>query len=207
MAHVKAGLRSGHIYHLWTEEVNCRIVAPIAALRFAPTDTAAKDLRHETVANDTIHATGNTVIDALHWTASRWLRRSQPRSTRSPRALPATGSSSSPSARISVTMAAIGRIAERDDVAVLFPVHPNPNAVSVMDSVLDDRAEPVRIALMAFTTPTCAGPSIPSEIPTSQSRCLTSPQRAVFTNGMRVPITPLPGVFLSRSAQRTDQPG
>jgi len=139
VAHVEVGLRSGHIYHPWTEEVNCRIVAPIAALHFAPTDTAAKDPRHETVANDTIHATGNTVIDALHWTALRWLRRSQPDSTRSPRALPATGSSSSQriSARILVTMAAIGRIAERDDVAVLFPVHPNLNAVSGM--VLDPR--------------------------------------------------------------------
>jgi hypothetical protein len=178
--------------------------AAFCADRYRREGSAARDSRRRYD-----HATGNTVIDALHWTASRWLRRSQPDSTRSPRALPATGSSSSRriSARISVTMAAIGRIAERDDVAVLFPVHPNPNAVSVMDSVLGDCAEPVRIALMAFTTPTCAGSSIPSEIPTSQSRCLTSPQRAVFTNGMRVPITPLPGVFLSRSAQRTDQPG
>ena len=40
---------------------------------------------------------------------------------------------------------AIGRIATRDDVAVLFPVHPNPNVVSVMDAMLGDRDNIVRI--------------------------------------------------------------
>jgi UDP-N-acetylglucosamine 2-epimerase (non-hydrolysing) len=40
---------------------------------------------------------------------------------------------------------AIGRIAERDDVAVLFPVHPNPNVVSVMDEILGDRGNVARI--------------------------------------------------------------
>ncbi|RZM19478.1 MAG: UDP-N-acetylglucosamine 2-epimerase (non-hydrolyzing), partial [Sphingomonas sp.] len=69
VAHVEAGLRSGDIYHPWPEEVNRRIVAPIATLHFAPTDTAAQALRRETIAEDTIHVTGNTVIDALHWTA------------------------------------------------------------------------------------------------------------------------------------------
>jgi UDP-N-acetylglucosamine 2-epimerase (non-hydrolysing) len=40
---------------------------------------------------------------------------------------------------------AIGRIADRDDVAILFPVHPNPNVVSVMDRLLGDRANVARI--------------------------------------------------------------
>ncbi len=40
---------------------------------------------------------------------------------------------------------AIARIAERPDVAVLFPVHPNPNVVSVMDRVLGDRPNIARI--------------------------------------------------------------
>ena len=45
VGHVEAGLRSGDIYQPWPEEVNRRIVAPIADLHFAPTETAAAALR------------------------------------------------------------------------------------------------------------------------------------------------------------------
>ena len=45
VSHVEAGLRSGDIYQPWPEEVNRRIVAPIADQHFAPTDTAAGALR------------------------------------------------------------------------------------------------------------------------------------------------------------------
>ncbi|WP_416366097.1 UDP-N-acetylglucosamine 2-epimerase [Sphingomonas aerolata] len=38
------------------------------------------------------------------------------------------------------------RIAARDDVAVVFPVHPNPNVVSVMDRILGDQPDIARIA-------------------------------------------------------------
>lgn len=70
VAHVEAGLRSGNIYHPWPEEVNRRIVAPIAYLHFAPTTTAAEALARENI-RDGVHVTGNTVIDALHWTSAR----------------------------------------------------------------------------------------------------------------------------------------
>ncbi|PNB52839.1 UDP-N-acetylglucosamine 2-epimerase (non-hydrolyzing), partial [Pseudomonas sp. GW531-E2] len=69
--HVEAGLRSGDIYQPWPEEVNRRIVAPIADQHFAPTETAAEALRRENIAAQTIHVTGNTVIDALHATRAK----------------------------------------------------------------------------------------------------------------------------------------
>jgi UDP-N-acetylglucosamine 2-epimerase (non-hydrolysing) len=65
VGHVEAGLRSGDIYQPWPEEVNRRIVAPIADQHFAPTETAALALRRENIDPATIHVTGNTVIDAL----------------------------------------------------------------------------------------------------------------------------------------------
>ena len=65
VAHVEAGLRSGDIWQPWPEEVNRRIVAPIADQHFAPTETAAEALRRENIDPATIHVTGNTVIDAL----------------------------------------------------------------------------------------------------------------------------------------------
>ncbi|MEG3171831.1 UDP-N-acetylglucosamine 2-epimerase (non-hydrolyzing) [Sphingomonas sp. ZB1N12] len=154
VAHVEAGLRSGDIYHPWPEEVNRRIVAPIAALHFAPTDTAAEALRRETIAEDTIHVTGNTVIDALHWTAARvaadpslaaGLDAIASRFAGKRIILVTTHRRENFGDGMAAIARAIGRIAERDDVAVLFPVHPNPNVVSVMNAILGDRANVARI--------------------------------------------------------------
>ncbi|PTW49168.1 UDP-N-acetylglucosamine 2-epimerase [Sphingomonas faeni] len=154
VAHVEAGLRSGDIYHPWPEEVNRRIVAPIATLHFAPTDTAAEALRRETIAEDTIHVTGNTVIDALHWTAHRVaadpslaaeLDAIAARFAGKRIILVTTHRRENFGDGMAAIARAIGRIAERDDVAVLFPVHPNPNVVSVMDDILGTRPNVARI--------------------------------------------------------------
>src|SRR5690606_38978293 len=71
VCHVEAGLRSGNIHHPWPEEINRKIIGTIAALHCAPTETAAEALRRENVAPATVHVTGNTVIDALHWITAR----------------------------------------------------------------------------------------------------------------------------------------
>jgi UDP-N-acetylglucosamine 2-epimerase (non-hydrolysing) len=71
VGHVEAGLRSGDIHHPWPEEVNRRIVACIADMNFAPTETAAAALRAENRDPASIHITGNTVIDALLATQKR----------------------------------------------------------------------------------------------------------------------------------------
>src|SRR5688572_12661036 len=71
VCHVEAGLRSGNIHHPWPEEGNRKVIGTIAALHCAPTETAARALRRENVAADSIHVTGNTVIDALHWITAR----------------------------------------------------------------------------------------------------------------------------------------
>ncbi len=154
VAHVEAGLRSGDIYHPWPEEVNRRIVAPIAALHLAPTETSADALRRETIAPATIHVTGNTVIDALHWTSAKvaadpslaaGLDDIAARFAGKRIILVTTHRRENFGDGMAAIARAIGRIAERDDVAVLFPVHPNPNVVSVMDDILGERDNVARI--------------------------------------------------------------
>src|SRR3546814_14812900 len=71
VGHVEAGLRSGDIYAPWPEEVNRRIVAPIADQHFAPTATAAEALARENIDEGLIPVTGNTVFHALHATPAR----------------------------------------------------------------------------------------------------------------------------------------
>lgn len=65
VAHVEAGLRTGNLYSPWPEEANRKLTAALATVHFAPTQTSADNLKREGIAEETIHITGNTVIDAL----------------------------------------------------------------------------------------------------------------------------------------------
>ncbi|MFD1789236.1 non-hydrolyzing UDP-N-acetylglucosamine 2-epimerase [Sphingomonas floccifaciens] len=153
VAHVEAGLRSGDIYHPWPEEVNRRMIAPIADLHFAPTEIAANALRNEGISRG-VHVTGNTVIDALHATMARIAEQPDLASALDPvRArigdrrvvLVTTHRRENFGDGMNQIATAIGRIAEREDVVVVFPMHPNPGVVSVMDRMLGDRGNVLRI--------------------------------------------------------------
>ena len=65
VAHIEAGLRTGHLDAQFPEELNRRAVDLFAGLCFAPTERAAECLRSEGVAEERIHVTGNTGIDAI----------------------------------------------------------------------------------------------------------------------------------------------
>ncbi|MFI5315524.1 MAG: non-hydrolyzing UDP-N-acetylglucosamine 2-epimerase [Myxococcota bacterium] len=65
VGHVEAGLRTGNLWSPFPEEANRRIVSVLAALHFAPTDSARDALLREGVPAERIAVTGNTVIDAL----------------------------------------------------------------------------------------------------------------------------------------------
>ncbi|APL93793.1 UDP-N-acetylglucosamine 2-epimerase (non-hydrolyzing) [Sphingobium indicum] len=145
VAHVEAGLRSGDIHHPWPEEVNRRVVACIADMNFAPTQAAADALLAENRDPATIHVTGNTVIDALLATRKRVLAEPGLASGLDDLAGRFAGKrivavTSHRRENFGGGMEAIARsiadIAERPDVAVIFPVHPNPHVRPVMDAVL-----------------------------------------------------------------------
>ncbi|MBM3262412.1 MAG: UDP-N-acetylglucosamine 2-epimerase (non-hydrolyzing) [candidate division Zixibacteria bacterium] len=65
VGHVEAGLRTGDRYAPYPEEINRRIADTLSDLHFAPTQGARDNLLREGYSPDTIHVTGNTVIDAL----------------------------------------------------------------------------------------------------------------------------------------------
>ena len=145
VGHVEAGLRSGNIYHPWPEEVNRKVVGAIADLHFAPTETSRDALLAENVPAERIHVTGNTEIDALIETRARVDSDPALASTIAPIAARFAGKRI-----VAVTThrrenfgdglksvaQAVRRIADRPDVAVIFPVHPNPNVRAPMAEVL-----------------------------------------------------------------------
>jgi len=135
VAHVEAGLRSGDLHQPWPEEFNRKAIAALASLHFAPTRAAVAALRGENVSADSIHETGNTGIDALHWMAERLRER--------PDLAPAMARVEAACAGrkiIGVTchrrescgdgMARIAKgldsIARCEDIAIVLPAHPNP---------------------------------------------------------------------------------
>jgi UDP-N-acetylglucosamine 2-epimerase (non-hydrolysing) len=145
VGHVEAGLRSGNIYSPWPEEVNRKVTGVIADLHFAPTETAAAALRAENVDESLIYVTGNTVIDALLHVRDRLAA--------DPALAPAIAPLQARFAGrriIAVTahrrenfgagMAGIAQglqqLAARDDVAIIYPMHPNPNVAQVMRPTL-----------------------------------------------------------------------
>ncbi len=71
VGHVEAGLRTGNMQSPFPEEANRRLVTPLAALHFPPTEWSAGNLRKEGVAEESIFVTGNTVIDALQLESAR----------------------------------------------------------------------------------------------------------------------------------------
>ncbi len=65
VGHVEAGLRTRDKYNPFPEEINRKLIAPLADFHFAPTPKAKENLLREGVPEDKIHVTGNTGIDAL----------------------------------------------------------------------------------------------------------------------------------------------
>jgi UDP-N-acetylglucosamine 2-epimerase (non-hydrolysing) len=66
--HIEAGLRSFDKFQPFPEEMNRVLTAPLARWHFAPTAEEKNNLIRENIHSDNITVTGNTVIDALHWT-------------------------------------------------------------------------------------------------------------------------------------------
>lgn len=145
VGHVEAGLRSGDIYSPWPEEVNRKVTGAVADLHFAPTDAAAAALRAENVSENCIHVTGNTVIDALMFARAKIA--ADP--ALAPVVAPLTARFAGRriiavtahrrenfGAGMAQIALALQQLASRPDVAIIYPLHPNPNVVEVMRPAL-----------------------------------------------------------------------
>lgn len=134
VAHVEAGLRTGDPSQPFPEEMNRLLVSRLSTLHFAATRWAAENLRLEGVDPAATFITGNTGIDAvLEVTAQLGDGRL---------AAPRDWSILDARRRLIVVTAhrrenfgeglrriceAVRTLADRSDVQIVYPVHPNPN--------------------------------------------------------------------------------
>jgi len=131
VAHIEAGLRTQNRYSPFPEEINRRLVTPLASLHFAPTERARQMLLKEGTPDQSIFVTGNTVIDALHWSLQRKL--SAPKEFADIFAadgrliLVTTHRRENFGEPHRQVFSALIELADRfADVRILFPIHPNP---------------------------------------------------------------------------------
>ncbi len=128
VGHVEAGLRTYDRHNPFPEEVNRVIADHLSDLHFAPTETARQALLKEGIPPERIHVTGNTVIDALKVIVARPANGSLPSYPAHKRLVLVTAhrreNFGQPFANM---LAALKQIADRQDVHLVYPVHPNPN--------------------------------------------------------------------------------
>ncbi|WP_363182251.1 non-hydrolyzing UDP-N-acetylglucosamine 2-epimerase [Sphingomonas quercus] len=135
LGHVEAGLRSYDMDRPFPEERYRVAIDRIAALLFAPTPEAAANLGADRAVRGQVLITGNTVIDAL-----LTMRARLPPAPPDPRRLvlvtchrrEAIGDG------IDGICAAVARLAARDDVRILLPLHPNPAIRAPVQAALRD---------------------------------------------------------------------
>lgn len=137
VGHVEAGLRSHDFDHPWPEERNRVMIDRLADLLFAPTAESAANLAFEAdVVKGRSLITGNTGIDALLAMRSR-LSLPAPESGKA-LVLLTCHRRESIGPGIEAICAAALRLADRGDVAILCPVHPNPAVGDTVRRLLGD---------------------------------------------------------------------
>ena len=130
----------------WPEEMNRLLADLLSDRHYAPTEQARANLLAEGVSEGGIAVTGNTVIDALLYVVEKIESDPGlvgeacsvfPKPFASDRLILVTGhrrENFGPG--IVQVCEALIRIASRDDVEIVYPVHPNPNVTNPVHEVL-----------------------------------------------------------------------
>ncbi len=144
VGHVEAGLRSHDLALPFPEEANRVLTDRIASIFFAPTQGDADNLLSEGIAQERIHITGNTVIDALYWILAHKTQTSIELPEGRPLVLmTAHRRESWGEPLVEICGAVSDVIRERPDVVFLIPLHKNPTVRNVIRECLKDYAENV----------------------------------------------------------------
>jgi UDP-N-acetylglucosamine 2-epimerase (non-hydrolysing) len=135
--HVEAGLRTGNLQDPFPEEANRIIVSHLADLHFAPTLIARANLLREGIRPETIHVTGNTVIDALLFAAAEDSPIGVPLDPAKRLILVTAHRRGTIGEPLTKICQAVRTLHDRlPDAEFLWPVHPNPQIAPVVTPLL-----------------------------------------------------------------------
>lgn len=144
VCHVEAGLRTHNKLAPFPEEVNRQITGRVADYHFAPTEKSKNNLVKENISLDNILVTGNTVIDALHACVATLKDVTNPEIEKlkssldfSKKLILVTGHrrENHGEGLISICQALL-RIADKENVEIVYPVHLNPKVKGPVHELL-----------------------------------------------------------------------
>jgi UDP-N-acetylglucosamine 2-epimerase (non-hydrolysing) len=132
VGHIEAGLRTGDLYHPFPEEAHRRLTDALARHCFAPTSRARANLLAEGVPPERITITGNTGIDALFMlqdgvAAPGGAHVPQPHGGERVLLVTVHRRESFGQPLEAICRALRRLVSEHPDVAIVYPVHPNPH--------------------------------------------------------------------------------
>lgn len=147
VGHVEAGLRSYDKYSPFPEEINRQLVGVIADLHFAPTKNAARHLLKEGKKSESVVVTGNTAIDAMRYTVDKNYKSNIIDQYRDKKFILMTAHRRE---NIGIPMKNIFKavkrlVDENTDLALVYPMHKNPQVRKVAQKILGNHK---RIALI-----------------------------------------------------------
>jgi len=155
VGHIEAGLRTYNKQAPFPEELNRQLTSRIADIHFTPTQAATQHLLKEGILPTTIVQTGNTVIDALLWAKQKisGIDFLHPEIEQFKNDFPThqkiilvTGHRRENFGEGFQNLCeALLSISKREDVAIVYPVHLNPN---VRDMVYENLAHQKNIYLI-----------------------------------------------------------
>ena len=155
VGHIEAGLRTYNFSAPFPEEMNRQIISKIAKYHFAPTNHANNNLIAESVSEENVRKTGNTVVDALNWSNQKisdgfendfikqW---SDKILSPKPWILVTAHRRENFGVGLKNLSDAILELSEKHDCNIIWPVHPNP---SVTMGIGEDLKNHSRIHLIA----------------------------------------------------------
>ncbi len=156
VGHIEAGLRTGDMRQPFPEEMNRVLTSKLTALHFAATEQSRLNLRGEGVAAGDIFVTGNTAIDAVLYVRDG-LERGELSAPVAPGLDPTrklilvtAHRRESFGEGFERICAALETLAERPDVQLVYPVHPNPNVQAPVERRLGGRPNVLLVEPLSY---------------------------------------------------------
>jgi UDP-N-acetylglucosamine 2-epimerase (non-hydrolysing) len=142
VGHVEAGLRSFDVTSPFPEEMNRALISRLCTWHFAATDSNMRNLVSEGIPPENIFVTGNPVVDSLQTylaatEGDAQLTEVLKATANQRRILLTTHRRESFGEALQDNLLTLRRfVASKKDVALIFPVHPNPFVRTVAQAVL-----------------------------------------------------------------------
>ena len=151
--HVEAGLRSYDEYHPFPEEKNRVLIGHMAHMHFAPTSRARDNLLREGINDSNIHVVGNTIVKATQLGAELLDTHRQKHPSATPDLVDKLAKHKEGMRMLLVTShrrenhevgiraiasATIELLKNNPDMLIVWPIHPNPKVMGIVEEVLRD---------------------------------------------------------------------